>query len=311
MGGVGAGRRTSLTSDRAGGSCERRDKERHSRGRSALPTPLRSLVNRVVSFEGDRRAIGKAKGCGACQCAGAFASARMDVAMRIIGWLPVCPKSWGVHLAQAPTLAAARPGQWLAGLTGLRTSAHEERWTVTRPGQDSELTTGEVAELLGGCKSLERQETDIEHIAICGADFVPQEVVSTPTGHRFTAWFFTSRKQWLDVIEIELSQPQDSAGGVQASAYSFSSAMVPASVPFALPLSAVLSFFPFSDIGQNAIHLRTLRLMVSVWGNAMHDLTSRLVVAASPPPASHRLAPWLVSDCSWSGKGCRCSACRP
>ena len=58
------------------------------------------------------------------------------------------------------------------------------------------------------------------------------------------------------MIEIELGRTEQET--LVFSAYSFSSCVVPASSPLAIPLGILLSWIAFSDIGQNELHLRTL-----------------------------------------------------
>jgi len=54
-----------------------------------------------------------------------------DFALKCIAAVPTCPKSWGVHLAQAPLMAAVRPAQWLVGG---RHNSYTDAWSITAPG---------------------------------------------------------------------------------------------------------------------------------------------------------------------------------
>ena len=81
----------------------------------------------------------------------------------------------------------------------------------------------------------------------------------------YTAYFFTGRKKWLDVIELKHTQHDDDSVAIDAS--SCSAGVVPCSTPFSLVLSMALSFVLFSDWGQNKNHLRTVSklLMEAGW----------------------------------------------
>lgn len=119
--------------------------------------------------------------------------------------------------------------------------------------------------VLERCAELTTQTTENSNPAIASADFVPRGAVDAKDGSggkMWTSWFFTQRKQWLDVIEIGLKADPNNHGVVVASARSFSAAIVPAAIPLALPISMALFWLPFSDMGQNAIHLHTLRSLV-------------------------------------------------
>ena len=72
-------------------------------------------------------------------------------------------------------------------------------------------------------------------------------------------WFYTKNKQWLDVLEFTLSSDQPSASSTSFDVYSFSAGIVPASVPFAALIGALLWWVPFSDVGQNRAHVLSIR----------------------------------------------------
>jgi len=164
--------------------------------------------------------------------------------------IPVCPKSWGLHSWQAPLLAAVRPGQWVQRCCGLRTNWKRQRWVVRN------ATLGDVVLALSKCEHLTEQRTHRE-VQFKAADYHVHDCTATS----FCAFFFTTYRQWLDVIEV--SQVPSAAGAgknapLELSAYSFSASVVPASSPLALITAILLFWIPFSDIGQNELHLRTL-----------------------------------------------------
>ena len=179
--------------------------------------------------------------------------------------IPVVPTWCGMHRLQAPLLAWLRTGQWLQR-GGLQTNWCHETWTIRKgsgvPSRE------EVLLALAKCESLQEQRTsaDAPPQLRLGSFHVHTSLNSTRygAGHGasfFSCFFFTAFRQWLDVCELTLEE--NAAGdALVVSAYSFSASVVPASSPFA-PLMALLLFWiVFSDIGQNKIHLRTLRMLL-------------------------------------------------
>ena len=173
-----------------------------------------------------------------------------------------------MHLLQAPPMAYLRPGQWMQWLFGCTPVGnwHREVWVV-RAATGIDLNAGDVLNLLKGCTRLKEQVTHSEHPAIKAADFL----VRRCTVSEFVCYFFTHNKQWLDVCEVTPITEDGSAAmmpsmqlhAVRFSAYSFSASIVPLSSPFALLLAPILWFLPFADMGQNKIHLRTLRQLLT------------------------------------------------
>ena len=191
----------------------------------------------------------------------------------LIGWIPVCPRSWGVHLWQAPLLTAWMPGQWIQRLCNLKTNWHAEKWTIGHPtrvlkGVDGRLqftpgtkvSSAEVIAALSRCDRITEQDSLIEHAALRTAHFVSK---GSSDSINFSGWFFTPRKRWLDVLTIKL---EDVDGETIAHAFSGSSSVVPASSPFAIVPALLLFWIPFDDFGQNKSHLLSLRIHLQTEG---------------------------------------------
>ena len=98
------------------------------------------------------------------------------------------------------------------------------------------------------------------------ANFVTQPQTSPD---KLEIFFFTEQLRWLDVMEISFGAASSSDGGLWVDLYSFSAAVSPASGFLALPISILLFFIVFSDIGQNRIHCRTLRKLIEDEGLAV------------------------------------------
>ena len=169
--------------------------------------------------------------------------------------VPVCPKSCNVHALQAPMLYRCRPGQWFQKLCGLKTNWHRESWSVR--GTDR----GQVMEALSKCESLTEQPCRSELPQLRRADFR----VYRQSSNRFVCFFFTHQRQWLDCCELEILEA-GIGDELLISAFSFSAAVVPAASPLALLPSILLFFIPFGDMGQNKLHLRALRQLLTAEG---------------------------------------------
>ena len=244
----------------------------------------------------------------------------LDTTLALINLIPVCPKSWGVHRAQAPFFSRLRPSTWLEKVTGgFRGPGNsvEELWTIEVPANGSSSSSNSsssgssstgtttvttttisgadyrdlapkyvaaVATVLDTCAGITKQDTSVKNQAISAADFevcglagpLPAAAAAeTGSGgpslgggggvYRWSSWFFTQRKQWLDVVEIDL-RAGATPGIVEARCHALSAGVVPASIPGAPIISACLWFIPFGDMGQNAIHLRTLRGLLEAEG---------------------------------------------
>jgi len=101
-------------------------------------------------------------------------------------------------------------------------------------------------------------------------------------------WFFTARKQWLDVIELtirdsgghpeeegdECEEKQDDRDVETAvvDAVSFSSCVAPASTPLALLAGIACWFVAFDDFGQNQLHLQTLVAFLEQDGLSIEEI---------------------------------------
>ena len=178
-------------------------------------------------------------------------------ALDLLRLIPVCPKSCGAHTLQAPLLAYLRPGLWVQRCLGLRMNWKRERWLI----HDTK-SSSEVMSILRTCESIRQQPTSSTKPQMINADFVVHRVTDT----FFCCFFFTHYRQWLDVVEISL---QPSTGGdapLVASAFSFSASVVPAASPLAVLQAILFAWIPFSDMGQNALHLRALRKLLNDQG---------------------------------------------
>ena len=187
--------------------------------------------------------------------------------LSLLRLIPVAPASWGWHTRQARGLAYCRPGQWCQRLCGIKTNWHRERWLV-KPAQPMEYgpLRDAVIASLKRCDGLERQETSNSMEQIYKANFVTQPQTSPD---KLEIFFFTEQLRWLDVMEISFGAASSSDGGLWVDLYSFSAAVSPASGFLALPISILLFFIVFSDIGQNRIHCRTLRKLIEDEGLAV------------------------------------------
>lgn len=93
---------------------------------------------------------------------------------------------------------------------------------------------------------------------------------SAPTQQGPTAWqayFFTEKRLWLDVIEVRITPV--AGGAMELSAYSFCAGCAPCALVGCLFWSMLLFMIPFTDHGQNRVHLRTLRVMLEEAGLAI------------------------------------------
>ena len=177
--------------------------------------------------------------------------------------IPVCPKSFGVHTLQASLLAWLRPGLWMQRCLGVRTNWHKETWKLqaraAKGGTRPQLKLADVFRTLSLCETLDEQlpREKLPLDALRLADFRVASITAT----RMKIHFFTHQQQWLDCIEITQRQHSD-GDHLELSCYSFSAAVSPASSPIAVPVSILLFFILFSDIGQNELHLYTLRRLL-------------------------------------------------
>ena len=171
-------------------------------------------------------------------------------ALRLI---PVCPKTCGVHNCQAPLLARLRPGQWVQQGC-VKTCFERERWVLGNAKASSD-----VIDALSKCENIKQQATRSTAVALQAAEFV----VHRKTASFISIFFFTHFRQWLDVIEVSVEPAADGGAPIVASAHSFSAAIAPASSPIAVLSSILLACIPFGDMGQNALHLRTLRKLLA------------------------------------------------
>jgi hypothetical protein len=191
--------------------------------------------------------------------------------MDLFRLIPTFPRQTGLHHCQAPLLRWARPGTWIQTLCGLQMNWYCEDWELR--SERGTLRLEDVFGALSKCEALMQQPTPRpRHDAISAADF--KVVKADLVRRRFVADFFTKHKQWLDVIEISFQPTKGKAAGIlTAHAYSFSSAIIPASTPFAFLMSALLFWIPFGDMGQNKLHLRALKELLQAEGIQVQAIT--------------------------------------
>jgi len=232
----------------------------------------------------------------------------------LIGLLPVVPESvmlFGkrVYQWQAPLLAFFRPGQWIQQLlqrwVGRRsTNSAKVQWRITATKASSESLSAHIARVLARVhvideQSVTRTDSVSNSPAIKSAHFEHARTRSTRSSsgaerHDVQLWFFTARKQWLDVIELTIrdeQQGRDSSGHPEAEedeceekqddrevqtavidAVSFSSSVVPASTPLALLAGIACWFVAFDDFGQNQLHLQTLESFLEQYGLSVEEI---------------------------------------
>jgi len=188
----------------------------------------------------------------------------------LISFVPVAPESWGLHRIQAGWLAWLRPAQWVQRikkrLFGSRaTNRADVLWTITQKGSSggagSSVNNKDISRALLGVNEIQEQAIDSSDQAIKAANF---KYISSTNPGTDTLWtmtqlhFFTSRKQWLDVIDLDLRYSSDGKTAV-VKASSSSTGIAPASSPFAIVTSLLLCFVSFDDFGQNYNHLKTIK----------------------------------------------------
>jgi len=172
--------------------------------------------------------------------------------------IPVFPKSWDVHMIQAPMLYRLRPGQWVSNLFGITRNSRRERWLVRCPAEI-------MMSALSKCEEITEQPCQSELPHFRKADFRVHHVSS----NLFICFFFTHNRQWLDCCELlveSAEEEEEGADEVFVSVRSFSAAVVPAAAPLAPLLSILFFWIPFGDLGQNKLHLRALRLLLKTEG---------------------------------------------
>lgn len=191
----------------------------------------------------------------------------------IISFVPVAPESWKLYELQAGWLAQLRPAQWVQYLKktlfGSRpTNRADVLWTVTQKGSSGGAGSSlkDISTALLSVSEIKEQAVDSPNPALRAANFkhyisTEQKAPGTATlctTSRTQLHFFTARKQWLDVIDLEISYSDDGKTAVIA-ASSSSAGIAPASSPFAVVASMVLFFVSFDDFGQNYNHLKTIK----------------------------------------------------
>lgn len=177
-------------------------------------------------------------------------------ALQALSFLPVFPDICGgcMYKSQAAIASFTRPAQWFP----LDKNSFREKWEI------SNSTVELVLDALKQANDLTEQTAcpfpDMP--ALKSANFnVAQAYASTDgkTGY-IKLYFFTGRKKWLDVIEMNLKTRDD--GVIDVFAKSVSAGIIPLGVPFAFALNIALFLFPFADHRQNYYHVRSLKDLV-------------------------------------------------
>lgn len=146
-------------------------------------------------------------------------------------------KSCGIAECQAPAQAFLRPGVWLPLVRDLHRA--RESWSL-------QATPDECLEdLLKGVNAIEEKW-----------DFTVHKVDREK--HFVELFSFTSTYNWLDVVEIEFQEGEQS-GTTTASAHSFSSGFLPACCPCSFVANVFLFWVPFYDSGLNSRRLDAIR----------------------------------------------------
>ncbi|OQV19051.1 hypothetical protein BV898_06905 [Hypsibius exemplaris] len=143
---------------------------------------------------------------------------------------------------QAPIQATIRPAVWLPGIRNLHSRV--EKWTVKQASPQEAYD-----DAVHALQKLEDKEFNGKMIVLAKTDRT----------RLFVQCHCFSRAQWLDVVEITF---RDGGPGITlARAYSFSSGLLPLSIPppIALLLNVVFFFVPFWDNGFNKTWLEMIR----------------------------------------------------
>ncbi|GMH69767.1 hypothetical protein TL16_g05238 [Triparma laevis f. inornata] len=164
------------------------------------------------------------------------------------------PKSFGLHLMQASLMDYFRPGLWWSKIFGIRNNSYTCTFSVQA------ASFKEVAEVL---KTMEEVRENFKPLTgndvLAKAEFVVPKNAVKKGGAQFTLWFFTPNKQWLDVMEFVHDTTNSTPTSQVFKVLSFSSGVVPASVPLCLLFSVLFFLIPFSDVGQNYSHVMTVK----------------------------------------------------
>lgn len=171
-----------------------------------------------------------------------------------------------MHVWQAGWLAQLRPAQWIqrvkAALFGsLPTNAAQVVWTVTLAGSGGagSMLQNKISTALLRVGEIKEQDVDSSNPALKAANFRHHSSEEQKTEDRNTIklHFFTARKQWLDVIDLDIVLSDPKTAVIKAS--SCSTGIAPASSPFAIFASIAMCFVSFDDFGQNYNHLKTIK----------------------------------------------------
>ncbi|XP_043238924.1 uncharacterized protein LOC122390251 isoform X1 [Amphibalanus amphitrite] len=138
---------------------------------------------------------------------------------------------------QADLQGALRPGRWLPGL---RTPhMFEETW---RAGSTPSVC---LLALVRAAKQLR-----------AGVKCQVKTMSEWSSQARATLHFFTASLSWLDVVDVDFVSVD---GSTIITLRSFSSGLLPVSLPLAPLLNACLFFFPFYDFDQNRCWIGALK----------------------------------------------------
>uniref|UniRef100_A0A7S2TKF1 Uncharacterized protein n=1 Tax=Lotharella oceanica TaxID=641309 RepID=A0A7S2TKF1_9EUKA len=203
---------------------------------------------------------------------------KLNHVMRLVGNIPALPKWMGLYKLQAPVMDFLRPALWGQKLRCKRSLWSSCTWRVTKDGEEFPLDR--VLARLRAVEEIKTQVTQQKQAALSIAEFTVASCTQSGSADAFfKSYFYTPRKQWLDVQELQLSRDKDA---VKIEALSFSAGLLPASTPLA-PLFNVLFFwFAFSDWSQNRLHLATIKKWLEDDGLKVEESDVKETVAFRP-----------------------------
>ncbi|XP_048252326.1 uncharacterized protein LOC125380103 isoform X1 [Haliotis rufescens] len=138
---------------------------------------------------------------------------------------------------QAPIQCALRPSMWVPGLKSLH--VHREKWRIDQSAMDF-----------------------VETVKTGLATMIQEDQLGTfydvhKIEKNFVRIFAFTWAEWLDIVEIKLVDNH-------AEVVSFSSGLLPLSIPFACFINVALFWFPFYGHKFNITRLEKLRTAMGV-----------------------------------------------
>ncbi|GAB5363746.1 hypothetical protein AAMO2058_000909800 [Amorphochlora amoebiformis] len=187
---------------------------------------------------------------------GTVSERALEAVLKIVRKFPTVPKSWYLHKWQAPIMALTRPAIWGQTLRGLRTNWSSATWNIKDP--KGPVDVDKIIKRLKKVDQITEQVSEQEQKEIKNADFHWRFESKSGNVTNVQIYFFTTRKQWLDVVEMRITP--ETNGTAHAMVTSFSSGFIPAATPLA-PLFNIL-FFWFNF--QDWVRIQSLRSHIDV-----------------------------------------------